>query len=163
MSRCFICLKKSTHRVCPTCTCTAHPICWGKYTKNSENMKTIICTDRVVISSPITIKCPQCRANISLNKRLIRSDTQLAREVVMAYDFNYFEVAINEATDKNEIHSLYKLHSETLRENKVLIRNTENLDHYTKNYLKTAYKNGWKEANLVYMEIFGKQLVECEI
>ena len=91
MSYCFVCLEKASRKVCPKCKCYAHNKCWGEYLKNSTKTHTaLLNSDTVVVFSPWSAKCPQCRGSIMNTKPITRSDTHMGRSIAMVIDYTSY-------------------------------------------------------------------------
>ena len=76
---CFVCLSKSTNKICTTCKCYAHSKCWGEYLQNTTCVVTSVYEDSIEIYTPYNSKCPHCRSNIKNVKPTTRSDTDYPR------------------------------------------------------------------------------------
>ena len=80
-NRCFVCLEKTSNRVCKSCKCYAHPSCWAKYVKTKNNLEfySSLDTADVMIVEVENLTCPQCRKSMNVNNTVTRSKTFSAK------------------------------------------------------------------------------------
>jgi len=159
MSNCFLCLEPSKNRICPTCKCCAHRSCWGNYLQNVNKVKTFITEEAVIIRTAWSTKCPQCRQKIMDVKPVTRSDTELARRVVILGDYITFLETLDYVNTEEELHLLYRNVLDSLFAHKALVRQNDILVSLLKRRLRLLYLDGWKAANLYYHQFFGTQIV----
>lgn len=150
---CFICLDFSPNKVCNTCECYAHPKCWGKYLESNIKFSTFIFDSSYSVVSKIS--CPICKtANIN-PKRLTRSDTVMSRLTILNLDIMmYFEI-LNDENENIIYDNIFKI----VAKNKDLLKRSESLDNFVKKRLNGLYHDGWKQANIHYLKIYGEQVV----
>jgi len=160
MADCFICLNKSTNRVCSTCKCFAHPKCWGEYLQNSTEVYTYVFPNQVVISTPLGLQCPQCRQNINNIKPITRSDTIFARSIVIVNNYNNILLAADLLSTFEEKWDIFDILFDGLLENKGLIVKEAEYLTVLSNKLKELYTlYDWKKANLYHLELIGTQIL----
>ena len=160
MSNCFVCLNKCKNKICPTCQCFAHPKCWGEYLQHSTDVITYIYPTHIIISTPFSTVCPQCKSNINTVKSTTRSETVFARKTAVISYYKNMLYHIDLATNHEERNSLLKVSWGFFQEQKNLILADKELTKILKEKLVQLYTfYDWDSANLYYFNIFGKQLV----
>ena len=157
---CFVCLGNSNNKICTICECYAHPKCWGEYLKNITELITYIYTDKVILSSPLYVKCPQCRQNNGNIKPVTRSDTKYARKMsLINYCINEL-INVQLSQSREEMVDIYKDMFEIVLQNKNLIKDENIFNDILKDNLKFLHKYfNWKSAKMYYNHIFDEQIV----
>ena len=159
MPNCFVCLNKSNRKVCPRCECYAHSKCWGKYLQSETGARTAIVPGKVVVFTPWSAGCPQCRGRIMDVKPTTRSDTHLGRRVAMAIDYASFLSALDDVESQEEKYELYTSVLDTMMANKIVVRENNVLSSMLKARLRNLYtEEGWLAANLYHHGLFGMQI-----
>lgn len=159
MSTCFVCLNKARRKVCPMCECYAHNKCWGEYLQNTTKARTAIVPGKVIVFTPWSAPCPQCRGRIMAVKPVTRSDTSLGRRVAMAIDYSSFLSALDDVRSEEERFALYTDVLDMLTANKTAVRQNNVLTSILKSRLRSLYVDeGWLAANLYYHQLFGTQI-----
>jgi hypothetical protein len=160
MSVCFVCLNKCKNKICCTCKCYAHPKCWGEYLQHSTDVYTYVYPSQVVLQTPISTPCPQCRQNINNVKPITRADTFFARGISLINNYNNLLYAADLAETIEEKLDMFDVIFSGFVSNKNLIKN----DNFYLNVLCKKLKElytlyNWKKANLYHFELFNTQLV----
>ena len=159
MPTCFVCLNPARRKVCTTCKCYAHNKCWGQYLQSVTNIRTVVDQGRILIVSPYSIRCPQCRGRLSEVRAITRSDTNLGRNVALSMNYAIFLTALDLAENDEEKHILYKEMLEIMTANKLCVRNSDQLTSLLKSKLKILYiDDDWEPANLYHHLLFGTQI-----
>ena len=159
MANCFVCLNPAVRKVCPRCNCYAHNKCWGQYLQHTNEINTYILPGRVVVNTAWATTCPQCRGDIMEVKSVTRSDTDLARHIAIASDYDFFLTALDNVSSQEEEFSLYQKFMEIFSNNIAIIRKDEVLSSLIKSKLRRLYEEkGWNAANLYHHQFFGSQL-----
>ena len=156
---CFVCLGKSRDKVCDICECYAHPKCWGEYLQHSTEVETYIFPNHVIVSTPLSVPCPQCRGEISNVKPITRSDTRLARcaAITTAYKNILFKMEMSD--DRDERENLLSSVFDVLVNNSFLFKDDNDFRKMVQSKLKALYDEGWESANLYHRSLFGRQLL----
>ena len=157
MSNCFLCLNKSSNKICPQCFCVAHPKCWGKYINNSSVIQLELIFDVILMYSPYTTICPVCRYNIPTVKPITRSQTS---KIKFTTFFNNYQKIID-FIDKLEVNKseFYRLLFNLVIEFKKDVNNDELFLNMIKNKLIELHKKQeWGSANIYYNLLFGEQI-----
>ena len=161
MQTCFVCLEACNTRVCSTCKCYAHSKCWGKYVQSRAKSHTVVTADKVILFTPWSAECPQCRGRIVNVKPVTRSDTDLGRYMVIALDYYSFLAALEEI-ECDDVEGRFTLYSTLLSamiKHKAIIRSDDDITCILKNELRVMYKqDNWAAANLYHMQLFGTQI-----
>lgn len=157
-SNCFVCLKSTRNRVCRTCRCSAHPRCWGEYVNKSSLVLTYLFPSKVLVTSPLSVKCPECRGRISTVKPVTRSDTAFARYVALISEYitilDELAMAGNSQMRDELLHELFR----DLVSNHQLLKGTS-INEAVRQRLIDLYRDqNWKAANLYYLSLFGSQI-----
>ena len=155
---CFVCLSKSTNKICKTCKCYAHFKCWGEYLQNTTCVVTTVYDDSVEIYTPYNSKCPQCRSNIKNVKPTTRSDTDYPRMCLFIMTYKNLLILISETKSKTKKFILYKKLFDSIIDNSKLVKNDFLFKENISQNLRSLYEDGWKPANLYHRVIFGKQI-----
>lgn len=157
MSKCFLCLEKASRKICPTCKCCAHDKCWGEYLQNKVKTRTYFSEEKVIVISPWSVACPQCRGPILNVKPVTRSDTSLGRKIAIVLDYiSFLEALDNNSEDKYE---LYIKLLKVMLENRSIVLDNKILCAKLKLRLSELYINEhWKPANLYHHRLFGIQI-----
>ena len=92
-------------------------------------------------------------------KPVTRSDTELARRVVILGDYITFLETLDYVNTEEELHLLYRNVLDSLFAHKALVRQNDILVSLLKRRLRLLYLDGWKAANLYYHQFFGTQIV----
>jgi len=161
MSTCFVCLEKCHNKVCSVCQCYAHSKCWGKYLQSSTPTSTAVAPNMVVVFTPWSAECPQCRGRISNVKPITRSDTNLARRLSITLDYYSFLTILDdiEYYDVEERFELYSKLLDVMMQHKAIIRANDWLSSILKDRLKVLYKeDNWIAANMYHHGLFGQQI-----
>ena len=159
MPNCFVCLNECRRKVCPRCECYAHSKCWGQYLKSSTGPRTEIAPDRVVIYTPWSAACPQCRGRIMNVKPTTRSDTIIGRKIATIIDYTSFLTALDYEMDRDERYELYTTVLDAMITNKTVVRKNKVLSSMLKSRLRNLYtEDGWLAANIYHHNLFGVQI-----
>ncbi len=161
MPNCFVCLNESCRKVCSRCECYAHSKCWGQYIRSATGVRTAITSDKVIIFTPWSVECPQCRGRIMNVKPTTRSDTNLGRRVAMVIDYASFLSALDDVRSPEEKYELYTSVLDTMIANKTMVRENNVLSSMLKARLRNLYtEEGWTAANLYHHGLFGTQIAK---
>ena len=158
-NKCFVCLEKSNNKVCKSCNCYAHASCWAKYVKSKNKLEVYSSLDTpdVIMLSVDKLTCPQCRKKINVNNTITRSKTNGARWLFIMksiIDFTDEMELIQTLEDKKDlIRRIFKF----VKMNKKILNKLDVLDFF-RNQLERLYCDGFKNVNMYYYEIFGKQI-----
>jgi hypothetical protein len=159
MSTCFVCLDPARRKVCPSCECYAHSSCWGKYLASVASIRTTVGPEYVVIYTPWSAPCPQCRGRIMGVKPRTRSDTDHARRLAVIIDYATFLTALDLVENNEEKLELCADVLDLMTANKIIVRRNDTLTTLLKHSLRTLYvEDGWLAANLYHLELFGMQI-----
>jgi hypothetical protein len=124
---CFVCLSESKNKICNRCECYAHLKCWGKYINKESKIFTFVSTNNdVLITSPMYIRCPQCRENIKEVKPITRSDTYSGRKIAFIYSCNGMIIELESAQIRNDKIKIITKIFNYLLENKNLFNKDDN-------------------------------------
>lgn len=157
---CFVCLNKSSNKICANCECYAHPACWGEYLKKSTDIYTIVYPTAVVMSTPLFTTCPQCRRGIGNIKPITRGDTEFARKTAVITTVRDKLFAAEMASSDNDKAKIFNDIFYLLSREKSLFRDDYTFVTMVKNKLKSLYtEQHWNAANLHHYTIFGEQIV----
>ena len=113
--------------------------------------------DAIVVSYPLSIKCPQCRKPDKRVKSLTRSDTRLARRLVILENA-YYLVSLQEEDSWSDYCEQHSKLLDSLLEKKVLVMKNPTLLSFIKARLTSLYKDGWMAANIYHLRLFDEQL-----
>jgi hypothetical protein len=163
-NNCFVCLNKTKNKVCMTCKCYAHPGCWGEYLKNTTHVFTLMYPDRVVMSTPLYAKCPQCRGSIGTVKSITRSDTNFTRRASLIESCMNFINCIEMAELTDDKISFYRNLFNLFIDNKSILNKEVDFIQVLKSKLyELYYISKWEPANMYYYTLFGNQLESVRI
>ena len=160
MSNCFVCLNPARRKICPKCECYAHNRCWGKYLQSVNSTYTDLIDGEVVVITPWALPCPQCRQHVLEVKPITRSDTDFARNIVMARGYASFLSALERVESDDEKYTLYVQVLEMLAINMTVVRKNSSITTLLKDRLRLLYADGWSAANLYYHRFFGRQIAD---
>ena len=159
MPNCFVCLNECRRKVCSRCECYAHSKCWGQYLKSSTGPRTEIAPGKVIIYTPWSAACPQCRGRIMNVKPTTRSDTILGRKIATVIDYSSFLSALDDVINQDEKYELYTSVLDAMIANKTIVRENRVLSSMLKARLRNLYiEDGWLAANLYHHGLFGMQI-----
>ena len=158
-NKCFVCLEKTSNKICNNCNCYAHKSCWAKYvnTKHSLEIYSSIDSPDVIMLSVDNLTCPQCRKKINVNNTVTRSKTKFAKSLFIMKSIIDFTVELEETEILSDKKDLIRRVFKFVKKNKSFLKKMEVLDFF-KNQLKRLYIEGLESVNIYYYEIFGKQI-----
>ena len=82
---CCVCMEKCSQQVCFTCTCKAHPRCWGEFQKHSQICPT--CRGENILRRPQT-RSQSKSTEIIVGVEEIQSRTDLIERLRTAIELN---------------------------------------------------------------------------
>jgi len=155
---CFVCLENCSNRICKTCSCTAHPKCWGEYLKNQRDVYPIIDIVGDLNIFVTETNCPVCKS-ISSEKALTRSEIfssklKYLQDIVYYY---FYSVDLETLTDENLLsyHDFFKF----LITEKKYVNCDKGMYELLRIELEFLYfYHDWKPANIYHYQLFGEQL-----
>ena len=160
-SNCFVCLNRTQNKVCPTCSCYAHPSCWGHYLRSMCGVSIPIHIEPgfMVMEVPYSVSCPQCRTTILNVKPLTRSDTEQARYELLVTNMDsmidQFDLSTNDQDRDDMLRDIF----DTALRNKRFILQEPRLLRVINDKLKQLYDYGWYPSNLYYYYLNSKQIL----
>jgi len=158
-TNCFVCLTKTRNKICASCECYAHPKCFGEYLQHFTEVETYIFPDHVILNTPLTVPCPQCRGDIPNIKPITRADTRLARSAAITTGYKNILFKLEMSEDRAERHRLLSMVFDVLVKNRFLFKNEESFCRMVRSKLCNLYAAGWEPANLYHHSLFGRQAV----
>lgn len=160
MSNCFVCLSKTTNRVCPTCQCYAHPSCWGNYLKSIDKLVILSNDDMLAMLFKNSHECPICKTELKAMPNVTRKRTEKFRLTCAYIDMvDGIQYADEDNLCCHEKSERYHTLMRTFKRAKRFIKKDQNAVKQIKQELSRLYYNeGWKPANHYHMDLFGKQI-----
>lgn len=157
---CFLCLNNTKNKICPRCSCSACPGCWGKYLMETTDVFTIIYPNKCSILMPYTTVCPVCKERIKNIKPLTRSDTLFGRQQAFMINIRDILFSLDATIDPLERREIIRKFFNMVVDNKVIVLKNTSFTNIIKNRLEYIYKEeNFVEANIFHLRLFGSQIV----
>lgn len=151
-NNCFICLNSCTNKVCPTCTCVAHPKCWGKYVNNEYYTYSTIINAQLVVITPYDLECPICKSDILYTKPLTRSAARDGEErFIKMFMYSYFK-ALSTIQNPNYAEEYLTFILKFIIPRRKFWIDNKNLVNIVKSALHDM--SWWNMSNFYHLEIF---------
>ena len=157
---CFICLEKTSNKVCKQCNCYAHTSCWGRYMKENGVCELVEEEDCLMLLTKNFIPCPLCRDENYCVPVTTRSKTEAYRfhtNFLFAHD--YYMKFKNLDLSKNLRFKYLDMSFKYFKNLKQFIIENEAMTQCIKIILSDTYHiDRWNNANYYHMEFFGEQI-----
>lgn len=158
---CFICLNKTTNRICPYCQCFAHSVCWGKYVKNiNDEAYMTISEGNIGLLARYSFPCPICKRDLKTLPPITRGHTKEVRRNIAFIDISLaIEYADQDEISPQEKFERYHIIMREFKMAKKIIRENPRISRMIKMKISDLYYNeDWKIANQYHIDIFGHQI-----
>ena len=155
---CFLCLEKCKQKICPNCECYCHSKCYGRYLHAKTHIYTIVLHDnKIRLSTPYSVMCPQCRKQIYNVKPITRSNTKLGRKmlIIKTIKNTFSNVSLN-THSKQEIVSKFRyLCSKILLLKEIIFEDLRFVKIISEKLTELYYDFDWKCANIYHILLYG--------
>ena len=155
---CFLCLNKTSNKICQTCNCSAHPACWSKYLKTTTENFIVIQPDGIAMLVKYQQPCPICKSPITQLPATTRSKTKGFRKEMCVLE-TLAALLLAENTTPVEKGDRFNDVLVKLKNMKSFIKEDPQISRVVQKELaRLYYLENWSGANHCHMSIYGRQI-----